>query len=138
MSRVRPGWYCRKHAGEYDECWLQQQAAFMEARKDKATPPAAPEPKQAELEPRGPVLRAGYFEADIKARTVYPVYWPGEQSTLIRGTWFVVSSQGRNLIPLPHPLACKLEHAWQTRYVQCPSGPFKTGHECTIAFLCVS
>lgn len=104
---------------EYDECWLQQQEACKQARKEKSPPPA-PEPKQAELEPRGPVVRAGYFEADIKARSVYPVYWPGDQSTLMRGTWFVVSSaQGRNLIPLPHQFACKLEQAWQTRCVYC-------------------
>lgn len=110
--------FCRKHVSLYDQCWQEQDEAFQQARKDKSAPPA-PELKQAELEPRGPALRAGYFEADIKARSVYPVYWPGEPSTLIRGTWFVVSStQGRNLIPLPHPFACKLEQAWQTRYVQ--------------------
>jgi hypothetical protein len=80
------------------------------------TPPSAREPKQAELEPRGPVVRAGYFEADIKARSVYPIYWPGVPSVLIRGTWFVVSSaQGRNLIPVPHSIARKLENAWQDR-----------------------
>ena len=130
--------YCRKHASEYDEQWMQQQEAAMAAKKGKASPPAALEPKQAELEPRGPVVRAGYFEADIKARTVYPVYWPGEQSTLIRGTWFVLSSQGRNLMPLPHPVVRKLEQAWQTRCVQGPAGPLGRAHEHTHACLSLS
>lgn len=105
----------RKHAAEYNKCWLQQQEALKRAKLDKS-PPLPAEPKQAELEPRGPTVRAGYFEADIKARSLYPIYWPAEPSSLMRGTWFVVSSsQGRNLIPLRHPLACKLEQAWQDR-----------------------
>jgi hypothetical protein len=112
---------CRKRSNEYDASWWtqheQQKAARKEKDKDKEkAPQAQTELKQAELEPRGPVVRAGYFEADIEARAVYPIYWPGEPRMLLRATWFVVSpGQQRTLIPLPHPLACTLEKAWLNR-----------------------
>jgi hypothetical protein len=71
---------------------------------------------QAGLEPRGPVVRAGYFEADIASRQLYPIYWPAPPHMLMRGTWFVEApGQQRALIPLPHSLASVLEKAWQDR-----------------------
>lgn len=110
-ARVR-----RKNAKRYDKVWSQQHEDIAEFPKPKADADAVVDEAQADLEPCGPVVRSGYYEADIASRRVYPIYWPEAPRMLMRGTWFVQApGQQNTLVPLPHNMASKLEEAWQQR-----------------------
>lgn len=107
----------RKNAKRYDKQWWQQHEDIRDAPKNKLDPASALDEVQADLEPCGPVVRSGYYEADIASRRVYPIYWPEAPRMLMRGTWFVQTpGQQNTLIPLPHSMARKLEEAWQQKY----------------------
>eukprot|EP00892_Ulva_mutabilis_P006366 jgi/Ulvmu1/4100/UM019_0079.1 len=104
----------RKDPTRYEKEWWQQHDAVMANLPHKAAAVPAPAETQADLEPCGPVVRSGYYEADLANRRVYPIYWPEAPRMLMRGTWFVQApGQQNTLIPLPHCIACKLEDAWQ-------------------------
>lgn len=88
----------------------------MAGGKAKLDSGPIPDEVQADLEPCGPVVRSGYYEADIAGRRVYPIYWPEAPRMLMRGTWFVQTpGQQNTLLPLPHSMASKLEDAWQQK-----------------------
>ena len=119
---------CRKNPARYDKEWRQQHEDVMDSLPAKPTTAPAAEEMQADLEPCGPVVRSGYYEADIASRRVYPVYWPEAPRMLMRGTWFVQApGQQNTLIPLPHSIASKLEEAWQQKY---GSQPCSTSDMC--------
>lgn len=69
---------------------------------------------QADLEPAGPIVQAGYMEADLTKRLLYPIYWSGNSYTLWRGTWFMETDKGK-ITPLPHIFATQLEWHWQNK-----------------------
>lgn len=103
----------RKDAVRIDEAWWQAEHTAAPAGKDAVDPEKL---YQADLEPRGPAVKAGDWEADLKERRLYPIYWEGEPRMLLRGTWFVQTSiKSDTWLPLPHGLVLQLEHAWQSR-----------------------
>lgn len=106
----------RKNAERYDKEWWLQHKQTMAGGKAKLDSGPIPDEVQADLEPCGPVVRSGYYEADIAGRRVYPIYWPEAPRMLMRGTWFVQTpGQQNTLLPLPHSMASKLEDAWQQK-----------------------
>ena len=112
---------CRKRAEELDSLWWAQHHATISEHGEKGHKPAdapAPEAMQADLEPAGPTVQAGYVEASLEHRRIYPIYWPGAARALVRGTWFMELGQGKGWVPLPHPVAATLEIRWQQRCVQ--------------------
>lgn len=111
----------RKHPEEYTADWKREHkerlAQLTEGvQSDKFTS------VQADLEPQGPILRDGFFEANVSICHMYPVYWQDPPRALLRGTWFVeAGGLKRVLLPLPHAAASVLERAWQSGCVPQPS-----------------
>jgi hypothetical protein len=106
--------------------WDEQHNIEVALRADKASKTGTAAEllvMQADLEPAGPVVQAGYMEADLKQQLLYPIYWPGEAHSLLRGTWFAEVDKGK-VIPLPHGFATKLELHWQEKFALNPSTHF--------------
>eukprot|EP00892_Ulva_mutabilis_P010414 jgi/Ulvmu1/7745/UM039_0053.1 len=104
----------RRHPDDYIMEWKRGDEA-LSAPLQEPEQAGKVAPVQADLEPRGPILRDGFFEANVAACQMYPIYWQDQPRALIRGTWFMeaASLKGR-LLPLPHAAALVLEHAWQS------------------------
>ena len=131
---------CRKNARHYSTAWWQQHRAAYEQLSDRSAQrdAAACEERivQAELDPAGPIVRAGYLEADLEKRTLTPVYWPGAMRTLLRATWFVEMDRAKPLVPLPHPIAATLERHFRNRRAPSPRPAQSTkreGQDCVTA-----
>lgn len=104
----------RKHPEQYIAEWRRSHDERL-AHLTEADQSGKFASVQADLEPQGPILRDGFFEANVRACHMYPIYWKDQPRALLRGTWFVeAGGLKRALLPLPCAAALVLEHAWQS------------------------
>lgn len=109
----------RKHHDEYCAEWTRRHEELL-TQQQALSQSGTLAPVQADLEPLGPVLMDGFFEANVSACQMYPIYWQDQPRLLVRGTWFVEAGASKTcLLPLPHAAALVLERAWHSG---CASG----------------